>query len=197
MKSAILAVCCAAALAGAELKIDHVTVAGMHLDEMRQALTAATGMPTEYGGPHSNHATEMALVSFPDGSYLELMGIQTKADPAAVAKHEWHTCLVEKPGPCAFALRVTDMAHEVGALRSAGIEMSEPVTAGRTRPDGRKLEWQTVNIGSGVRGQYFSVSDCRPNSKRRSGVSGREGDDGPVRRGCPGCYRGARSGSSY
>lgn len=166
--SAILAVCLAATLAGAELKIDHVTVAGMHLDEMRQALTAATGMPTEYGGPHSNHATEMALVSFPDGSYLELMGIQAKADPAAVAKHEWHRCLVEKPGPCAFALRVNDMAREVGELKSAGIEMSEPVTAGRTRPDGRKLEWQTVNIGSGVRGRYFPflIADQTPREDR-------------------------------
>ncbi len=159
MKLPVVAVCVAASLVtatrAAELKIDHVTVAGTHLDEMRQAFTAATGMPTEYGGPHSNHATEMALVSFPDGSYLELMGIQAKADPAAVRRHEWHTCLAGKPGPCAFALRVNDLAREVGELKSAGVEMSEPVTAGRTRPDGRKLEWQTVNIGSGVRGQYF------------------------------------------
>jgi hypothetical protein len=179
MKSAILAVCLAAALAGAELKIDHVTVAGMHLDEMRQALTAATGMPTEYGGPHSNHATEMALVSFPDGSYLELMGIQAKAEPAAVAKHEWHTCLVEKPGPCAFALRVNDMVREVGELKSAGIEMGEPVTAGRTRPDGRKLAWQTVNIGSGVRGQFFPflISDQTPR-ELRSYPSGKPTTDG-------------------
>jgi hypothetical protein len=168
MKLLVVAVCVAAGLGAAELKIDHVTVAGMHLDEMRQAFTAATGMPTEYGGPHSNHATEMALVSFPDGSYLELMGIQAKADPAAVAKHEWHTCLMEKPGPCAFALRVNDMAREVGELKAAGIEMSEPVTAGRTRPDGRKLAWQTVNIGSGVRGRYFPflIADQTPREDR-------------------------------
>jgi hypothetical protein len=52
------------ALSATDLKIDHVTVAGEHLDAMRKALTAVAGLPTEYGGPHSNHATEMALVSF-------------------------------------------------------------------------------------------------------------------------------------
>src|SRR5436309_237444 len=91
------------ALAAADLKIDHVTVAGAQLDAMRKALTAAAGIPTEYGGPHSNHATEMALVSFPDGSYLELMGIQPKPDPAAVSAHVWSRFLQNNAGPCAFA----------------------------------------------------------------------------------------------
>src|SRR5271156_3868238 len=109
------------ALAAADLKIDHITVAGAHLEAMRQALTASAGIPTEYGGPHSNHATEMALVSFPDGSYLELMGIQAKPDPAAVAAHDWSKFLQSNAGPCAFALRVTDLAAEVRQLKSAGI----------------------------------------------------------------------------
>lgn len=75
-------------IGAAELKIDHVTVAGAKLESMRRAFTAATGLPTEYGGQHANHATEMALTSFPDGSYLEFMGIQAQADPAALADHE-------------------------------------------------------------------------------------------------------------
>ncbi len=62
-------------LAAADLTIDHVTVAGKDLKAMQAALTAL-GIPTEYGGPHSNHATEMALTSFPDGSYLELIAIR-------------------------------------------------------------------------------------------------------------------------
>src|ERR1700758_1061414 len=86
------------------LKIDHVTIAGTHLDTMRQALTAVAGVTTEYGGPHSNHATEMALVSFPDGSYLELMGIQATPDAAAVASHVWSRFLRENGGPGGFWL---------------------------------------------------------------------------------------------
>jgi hypothetical protein len=81
------------------MKIDHVTLAGARLEEMREAFSIATGIPTEYGGPHSNHATEMALASFPDGSYLELMGIQPRADPVAVAAHPWSRFLRYNGGP--------------------------------------------------------------------------------------------------
>jgi hypothetical protein len=156
------------ALAGADLKIDHVTVAGEHLDAMRKALTAATGVPTEYGGPHSNHATEMALVSFPDGSYLELMGIQAKPDPAAVAAHDWGKFLQNNAGPCAFALRVTDISAEVRQLKSAGIATGAAEAAGRTRPDGTKLAWQTVNVGPGRRGSLFPflIADLSPRDNR-------------------------------
>src|SRR5579862_3315276 len=123
-------------LAAADLKIDHATVCGENVEPMRKALTAATGLPTEYGGPHSNHATEMALVGFPDGSYLELMGIQAKPDPASVAAHVWSKFLRNNAGPCAFALRATDINAAVAHLKSAGIPVGTPEGAGRIRPDG-------------------------------------------------------------
>ena len=66
-------------LCAADSRIDHVTIAGSELKQM-QAKLAAVGIASLYGGAHNNHATEMALVSFPDGSYLELMGIQANAD---------------------------------------------------------------------------------------------------------------------
>ena len=155
-------------LAAAELKIDHVTVAGTHLDAMRKALTDVAGFPTEYGGPHSNHATEMALVSFPDGSYLELMGIQAKPDPAAVSAHVWSKFLQNDAGPCAFALRVPDLSAEVKELKSAKITVDAPEASGRTRPDGTKLVWQTVNVGPGRRGSLFPflIADLTPRENR-------------------------------
>src|SRR5579863_7937693 len=155
-------------LAAADLKIDHATVAGTNLDAMRKALTAVAGIPTEYGGPHSNHATEMALVSFPDGSYLELMGIQAKPDPAAVSAHVWSKFLENNAGPCAFALRVSDLNAEVRQLKSAGITAGAPEAAGRTRPDGTKLVWETVNVGPGHRGSLFPflIGDLTPRENR-------------------------------
>jgi len=155
-------------LTAADLTLDHVTVAGAHLDAMRKALTAVAGFPTEYGGPHSNHATEMALVSFPDGSYLELMGIQAKPDPAAVSAHVWSKFLQNNAGPCAFALRVPDLSAEVKQLKSAKITVDAPEAGGRTRPDGTKLVWQTVNVGPGHRGSLFPflIADLTPRENR-------------------------------
>jgi len=135
---------------------------------MRKALTAVAGIPTEYGGPHSNHATEMALVSFPDGSYLELMGIQAKPDPAAVAAHDWSQFLKDNAGPCAFAARVPDLNAEIRQLRSTGTTVDTPEAGGRTRPDGSKLAWQTVNVGPGRRGSLFPflITDMTPREYR-------------------------------
>jgi Glyoxalase-like domain len=164
----VLPAALAAADAKAALKIDHVTVAGVHLDAMRQALTAVVGSPTEYGGPHSNHATEMALVSFPDGSYLELMGIQAKPDPVAVSMHDWSKFLENNAGPCAFALRVSDLNAELQSLKAAGIAAGAPEPSGRTRPDGTKIAWETVNVGPGQRGSLFPflIRDLTPRENR-------------------------------
>ncbi len=153
---------------GVELKIDHVTIAGARLGEMRAAFSAAAGIPTEYGGPHSNHATEMALASFPDGSYIELMGIQQGADPAAVAAHTWSRFLRENGGPCAFALRVTDVNAEIERLSHAGIRVGGTEKSGRTRPDGVALSWETADAGPGPRGSFFPflIRDFTPRDNR-------------------------------
>ena len=169
MKLLVMAACVAAGLSAAELKIDHATVCGANLEAMRSALSGALpGVQPEYGGPHSNHATEMALVSFPDGSYLELMGIQKNADPAAVDKHEWSRFLRNNAGPCAFAIHVTDIEREVKELNSAGIMAGEPESAGRTRPDGVKLAWKTASVGPGARGSLFPflIADQTPRELR-------------------------------
>lgn len=153
---------------GAELKIDHVTLAGSSLDEMRRAFTAATRIPTEYGGKHSNHATEMALASFADGSYLELIGIPNDADPAAVDAHVWSKFLRADAGPCAFAIRVPDIAAEIRRFTSAGIRAGDIEKSGRTRPDGIALSWETADAGPGPRGTLlpFLIHDFTPRENR-------------------------------
>lgn len=153
-------------LMSAELKVDHVTVAGKDLRSMQRALQAA-GLACEYGGPHSNHATEMALTSFADGSYLELIAVQPDADPAAVAAHEWHKQLQGDGGPCAWAVRPADLGAEVARLRAASIQVSEARKNGRRRPDGAQLEWETAQVGSG-NGNFFPflIHDFTPRDRR-------------------------------
>lgn len=156
------------AVGGAELRIDHITVAGARLDTMRQAFSLATRIGTEYGGKHSNHASEMALASFPDGSYLELIGIQPDADPAAVASHVWSAFLRGNAGPCAFAIRVPDVAAEIARFTSVGVQAGEIEKSGRVRPDGVELSWETAEAGPGPRGSVlpFLIRDFSPREKR-------------------------------
>jgi Glyoxalase-like domain len=156
----------AGALGAQELRVDHVTVAGRDLRAMQKALQNI-GIRSEYGGPHSNHATEMALVSFPDGSYLELIAIQPNADPKAVAAHEWRKFLEGDGGPTSWAVRPTDFSAEVERLRKTGVAVSEPRPNGRKRPDGVELKWETAQIGPG-NGTFFPflIHDFTPRERR-------------------------------
>lgn len=143
-----------ALLLSAELTVDHVTVAGSDLKQMRAKLEAV-GIHSDYGGAHSNGATEMALTSFPDGSYLELIAIQPKPDQKAVAEHYWSKQMRENAGPTAWAVRVKDVAAEATRLKTAGIDVSSPSRSGRKRPDGVRLEWETARVGAEPNGTFF------------------------------------------
>jgi hypothetical protein len=151
----------------ADLKIDHVTVAGSEV-KVLQAKLAAVGIPSVYGGPHTNKTTEMALVSLPDGSYLELMGVQPGADPQLVDRHEWAKFMNGEAGPSAWAAREKDLTAEVARLHKAGVAVAAPVKSGRQRPDGVKLEWETSDIGAGIRGTFFPflIHDFTPRDQR-------------------------------
>jgi hypothetical protein len=110
----------------------------------------------------------MALASFPDGSYLELIAIQPDADAKAVAEHEWARELRGEAGPCAWAARSSDVAAEVRRLKAAGVAVSDPQRGGRSRPDGTRLEWETAQVGSQARGVFFPflIRDFTPREAR-------------------------------
>jgi hypothetical protein len=154
-------------LPAASLVIDHVTAAGVDLKQM-QARLAAIGIASEYGGPHSNHATEMALTSFPDGSYLELIAIQPNADGKALAAHYWSKRMQGNSGPAAWAVRGDKLAEEAARLTAAGVAVSAPTRTGRARPDGVLLDWETVTVGPEPNGTFFPfiIHDFTPRPNR-------------------------------
>lgn len=167
MRCAPILALCAIVLSAADLRVDHVTIAGGELKQL-QAHLSGIGIDSVYGGPHSNGATEMALVSFPDGSYLELMSPRANADPLAVARLPWAQFLKADGGPCAWAVREKDVAAEVERLRAAGIEVSAPVRSGRRRPDGVRLDWETAQVGTEPNGTFFPflIHDFTPREQR-------------------------------
>ena len=160
-------VLCAVVLAAADLRIDHVTVAGSSLKQL-QANLAAVGIESVYGGPHGNGATEMALVSFADGSYLELIAPQAKASPQALEHQPWAKFMKADGGPCAWAVREKDLGAEVARLRAAGVPVGAPARNGRRRPDGVRLDWETVQVGAEPNGTFFPflIHDFTPREQR-------------------------------
>src|SRR5262249_49892786 len=92
---AIVAVTVAATVAhGADsrtitvLSVDHASICGLDLQAMQQAFSDA-GLKPDYGGPHTNGGTHMALLGFDDGSYLEFIARQT---PGSADGSPWENC---------------------------------------------------------------------------------------------------------
>jgi Glyoxalase-like domain len=146
----------AAALISADLKVDHITVAGRDLKQLQSAFASA-GIGSEYGGEHTNGLTEMAIASFVDGSYLELIAAQR---PTGAAGHYWGKFIDANAGPCAWAVSVPDIV-------AAGIG-AHPVKSGRTRPDGVVLEWESAKVGPEPQGTFFPflIHDLTPRERR-------------------------------
>jgi hypothetical protein len=151
----------------ADLTIDHVTVSGKDLKQM-QAQLASVGIPSEFGGAHSNGATQMAIASFPDGSYLELIAPQANPNEKALAAHYWSKQMRGNAGPTGWAVRSKDVAAEAARLRTAGIVVGSPSKSGRERPDGIRLDWETARVGEEPNGTFFPflIRDFTPREAR-------------------------------
>jgi hypothetical protein len=148
---------------GQQLKVDHVTIAGRDLKQM-QAMFASVQFPSEYGGKHTGGLTEMALKSFADGSYLELIAAQ---QPSGAAGHYWAKYIDGDAGPCAWAVAVDDIAGPEQRLKKLGIPTAI-TKGGRARPDGVALAWETLRIGSAPQGTFFPflIHDLTPRDRR-------------------------------
>lgn len=122
--------------------IDHIVIAVNDLEQTVQDYTAA-GFTVTPGGEHTNGVTHNALVAFEDGSYFELIAWKS-AD--ATTKNAWYERLQQGEGFVDYAVRSVDLEKDVERLRQAGMDVPDPEPGGRNRPDGQRVEWQTLRF---------------------------------------------------
>ncbi len=82
------------------LELDHVSVCGSSLDSLRQDFTAV-GLTPDEGGPHGNGITQMALIAFDDGTYIELIA---PIKPGVSAGSDWSKFMSDPAVTCAWAV---------------------------------------------------------------------------------------------
>lgn len=133
------------------------------MDPLREAF-AAIGLPSRYGGVHSNGVTHMALLSFADGSYVELISMLE----AGHLSPWWHAHITGDGGPCAWAVRTGDMVAEAARVAASGVPVRGPVAMQRARPDGRQVRWELAFLGDGEPGAVlpFVIQDRSPREWR-------------------------------
>ena len=121
--------------------IDHIVIAVTSLEDAIADYRRA-GFTVTPGGEHHGGRTHNALVPFADGAYFELIAFR---DPDAT-DHAWAARLQQGEGLVDYALRAGDLRAEVTALRSRGLNASDPHDGGRIRPDGQRVDWQTIRF---------------------------------------------------
>ena len=146
------------------LELDHASICGSSLDALRQAFTDV-GLSPDFGGPHGNGVTQMALIGFDDQSYLELIG-PVKA--GVTDGSDWSRFMAADAGPCAWAVGTNVLLQEVDRLKKVGIAVKTPEPGSRKRPDGMSVTWTTANVGSGPPGSVlpFIIEDQTPRAWR-------------------------------
>jgi len=145
-----------------DLRLDHVAFGWSDHDEIVGA-AAGVGLAPTYGGEHADGTTEMSLLGFPDGTYLELIAPTGDATPV-----RWPEFLTSDAGPCAHAARTDHAPTAAKRAIDAGLSVDGPRRGGRDRADGVRVEWDECYLGDGdARGVIpFVVSDRTPRSYR-------------------------------
>ena len=145
-----------------ELRIDHVAFGWSGLEGLTEHV-ATMGLEPEYGGTHRDGTTEMSLLGFDDGSYLEFIAPTGEGRPA-----RWPDHLLEDGGPAAWAIRVDEISTFAKQMIDRGVRIEGPIHDHRIRPDGVRVEWDHCYLGgSSMRSILpFALADRTPHAYR-------------------------------
>jgi catechol 2,3-dioxygenase-like lactoylglutathione lyase family enzyme len=142
------------------LGIDHIVIA---VPDLATAMKnyKRLGFTVVPGGRHPV-GTYNGLIAFADGSYIELISFY-RDNP----EHRWWDALQKGGGLVDFCMQTDDLAGDTAKLRNAGVEIDDPVSWSRTRPDGYELKW----VLSLARGEHrgvapFLIQDETPREER-------------------------------
>ncbi len=128
--------------------LDHILLGCSDLDQGIAFVEQHTGVGPAVGGVHPGRGTRNALLSLGKMHYLEIIApdpaqASMAADPSSMLYKLRH---LDKPRIVTWAAHTTDMEGLAEKLRQAGVAFSGPTPGSRKRPDGRMLNWQTLNL---------------------------------------------------
>jgi hypothetical protein len=114
--------------------IDHLVIV---VNDLAQAAKdyEQLGFTVVPGGRHPV-GSHNALISFADGSYIEIIAFYHEA-----TGHRWWDPLRKGERLVDYCMQTDDLQGDTQKLRAAGVAINDPVPWSRTRPDGYELKW--------------------------------------------------------
>jgi hypothetical protein len=139
-------------------RLDHAVI---FVDDVAEAMHqyAANGFTVSTGGTHAGGLTHNALISFADGTYVELLGFtwssafqdlhKALTTGVMAARLEGSTALDRRflprgstgPGLADFAVSCDNLDAVITAARGEGLVIDGPFPGSRHKPDGTEVSW--------------------------------------------------------
>jgi catechol 2,3-dioxygenase-like lactoylglutathione lyase family enzyme len=152
-------------------RIDHVMIC---VPDLEQAIDTYTrmGFDMRPGGVHPGRGTHNAI-AFLDEDYVELMSVRDADEyrKAAGTSGGLLDFLAKGGGFRFVAVQSNDLPADVAAMRSRGVEVSDPVAGGRRTPSGKELRWASATLGARNALPIFFIQHLTPLAERRGAPS--------------------------
>jgi len=140
--------------------IDHLVIVVNDL-ELAAKDFEQLGFTVIPGGQHPV-GSHNALISFQDGSYLEIIAFYRDA-----IDHRWWNPLQKGERFVDFCFQTDDLRGDTKKLQDAGVAINNPVPWSRKRPDGFELKWLLSLATGDHRGVApFLIEDVTPRAER-------------------------------
>jgi hypothetical protein len=125
------------------MRVDHLVWFSPDLAAGEAFFARRLDRPPAYGGVHPGDATRNSLVSLGEETYIEILAPDPAQDSARL---DAELKTLKRGGLYHWAAGGVDLEALIRRARRAGLEASEVVTGGRTRPDGSRLGWRLAGI---------------------------------------------------
>ena len=122
--------------------IDHIVVVVKDLDQAAKDYEQL-GFTVIPGGQHPV-GSHNVLISFRDGSYLEIIAFYREA-----LDHRWWEPLSHGERLVDFCFQTDDLRGDTKKLQAAGVAINDPIPWSRKRPDGYELKW-LLSLATGM-----------------------------------------------
>lgn len=157
-------------------RIDHVMIC---VPDLQQGITqyGKMGFNIHAGGAHPGKGTHNAIALNTD-DYLELLAIRDPAEYAASGTpgkpgttHTGLTDFIAAGGGIRYVVvQSDDLAADVAAMRSRGVDVSDAMAGNRRTPAGQELRWKSAVLGPKNQLPIFFIQHLTPMAERRSQV---------------------------
>ena len=154
-------------------RIDHVMICVPDLTQGMEKYRRM-GFNIHAGGVHTGKGTHNAIAFLQD-DYIEVLAIRDPAEHRAAAgpgsPHADLAQFITAGGGIRYViLQSDDLAAEVTAMRSRGVDVSDVMDGGRRTPAGQELRWKAAVLGARNPLPIFFIQHVTPMIERRKQV---------------------------